>query len=54
MERLQHRRHMFRIAPKALQDVAEDRIIAGTRHTELGAGRDHHLGKTPQGLALIL
>jgi hypothetical protein len=32
--------------------LTEDRIIAGTRHTVLGAGRDYYLGKVPQGPAV--
>jgi hypothetical protein len=53
VERLQHCDHMPRIAPNALQNVAEDCVITGTRHTIFGAGRDHHLGKASQGAALI-
>jgi hypothetical protein len=44
---------MSRITPNALQNVAEDCIVTGTRHTIFGAGRDHHRGKVSQGAALI-
>jgi hypothetical protein len=54
VEHLQHCGDRPRIASKALENFAEDRLIAGARYIVFGAGRNHHFGETSQRAALIL
>ena len=53
IQRLQHCHDMVRVAPETPENIGEDEILAGTRDAVFGAGRDHRLGKTLQGPALI-
>jgi hypothetical protein len=53
IERFQHGDHMCRIAPEALENIAKDRIVAGTRHAIRGARGNRDPGEAPQGAAPI-